>query len=216
MERSDILKNAYNEFWRKVLNSDEDFYSKMSLGDFVELKKAISNINNIITLQVTNNFVDFLKEKGLVSKNQAGKIKRIVESTNANTNGFDIEYPSQSSKDDAIVYAEGEQKIIAEVKCCIPVNKNSYGGAQEESIIDDIDGLLNGKSKSNINQEELKNNYLKFLVLLGGHNEDEREKVKTSAEKLITKAKQQGWNVELYDSQENLDCSKVYVVILNY
>lgn len=213
MERTNELKEAYNDFWCKLLKSKEDFYSKMSLGDFVELKKVVSNIHNIITLEVTKSFVDFLVAEGIVSKSQALKINNNVELTNANTNGFDIQYPS----DDATVYADGEPKIIAEVKCCIPVKEDSYGAAQEHNILIDIRGLHEGKRKSKIEKQDLQH-YLKFLVLLGGSHDDQSaiKNVNASALRLINKANTHGWKVELYQPHMDLNCSTVYVVILNY
>jgi hypothetical protein len=56
-----------------------------------------------------------------------------VNSQNSNANGFDIYYPSE------------EIKIIAEIKCNIPINKkSSFGAAQRNGILKDIESLLYG------------------------------------------------------------------------
>ena len=39
--RKDDLSKAFNDFWQKALNSKEDFYSKLTLQEFVMLKKAM-------------------------------------------------------------------------------------------------------------------------------------------------------------------------------
>jgi hypothetical protein len=50
---------------------------------------------------------------------------------------------------------------LAEVKCNKPFLENSFGSAQKNGIIKDINGLLYGKAKEKINTNE----YLKFLVV---------------------------------------------------
>lgn len=216
--RSEKLKAAYNEFWNRALNTeDEDLYAKMTLGDFVNLKKAITNINNIVTLETTKEFVHYLETAGIVLSTQAAKMMMDAESINANTNGFDIEFPLKRKDADTPLLEDGETKIIAEVKCCIPAGHSAYGAAQEESIIKDIMGLANGKSKSLINPTEL-SDYLKFLVLLGSNNEEERQKVETAARKIIAKTtgKYNGHKVAPLACTATLNTKTIYVVILNY
>lgn len=54
-------------------------------------------------------------------------------------------------------------KVVAEVKCNIPINIGDvYGSAQRDGIAKDIDSLVNGKSKSPINSEDC----FKFIVFL--------------------------------------------------
>ena len=152
--RNDRLKKSFNGFWSKFLGSDKgDYYSKMSIKDFVDLKCAISCINNAITLKTTLAFVDYLFDKGIVLADEAKEIKEKVLNTNVNANGFDVEY-----KNSRIC-------IAAEIKCNIPVGTNSFGAAQEKAILKDLTGLLGGKSKSKIDQS----NALKFMVMLN-HN----------------------------------------------
>lgn len=216
--RSEKLKDAYNEFWNRALNTEnEDLYSKMSLGDFVNLKKAITNINNIVTLETTKEFIRYLETTGIISAAQASKMMEDAESINANTNGFDIEYPLKRKDTETIVLTKDEIKIIAEVKCCIPAGTSAYGAAQEESIIKDIVGLANGKTKSFIQKTEL-DGYVKFLVLLGSNNEEEREKVVTSAHKIIAKTSDRynGYKVIPFSATGELDTKTIYVVIINY
>lgn len=214
--RTDTLKDSYNTYWKKALNVDEDLFSCMSLRDFVNLKKAVSNINNIITLETTKQFVHFLVEKDIVSDSQAKKMMGIVEETNANTNGYDIEYPLKRNDTASNYFLDVETKIVAEVKCCIPVNKSSYGAAQEKSIINDIVGLAEGKSKSLLKSELPE--YYKFLVLLGANTETEKEKVLESAKKIVQKTLKEhaNYKVELFEDSMKLDSSTIYVVIINY
>lgn len=215
--RSEKLKEAYNAYWQTTLNVNDDLFSKMSLGGFVNLKKAVSNINNIITLETTKQFVEHLVDKSIVTITQADKMKQLVEATNANTNGFDIEYPLKRDDDSLNGFQEGELKIIAEVKCCIPADKSSYGAAQEDSIIADVKYLAEGKTKSLLTKEDI-SQYYKFLVLLGSDNEKEQDKVLISADKIVkkTSGKFNDCKVELYKDRMILDTSTIYVFIINY
>ena len=70
--------------------------------------------------------------------------------TNVNTNGFDIDTKGNTPN------------IIAEVKCNIPVNKHSFGADQIKGIINDLNGLADGKSKSKTKVKDC----FKFMVLL--------------------------------------------------
>ena len=65
--RKDDLSKAFNDFWQKALNSKEDFYSKLTLQEFVMLKKAITNINNIVTMLATEGFIHTLRNDGVIS-----------------------------------------------------------------------------------------------------------------------------------------------------
>ncbi len=54
-------------------------------------------------------------------------------------------------------------KVIAEVKCNIPINGGRvYGSAQKNGVAKDIYALINGKNKSSIVPDK----YLKFMVFL--------------------------------------------------
>ena len=150
--RKDDLSKAFNDFWRKALNSKEDFYSKLTLQEFVMLKKAITNINNIVTMLATEGFIHTLRNDGVISSQQEAEMLQQLLATHANTNGFDVEYNQ-------------EVKIVAEVKCNIPVNEKSFGAAQESSIMDDVEHLFNSKKKSDLTQKAIKD-YYKFMVFL--------------------------------------------------
>ena len=141
--RKDDLSSAFNSFWQEALNSKEDYYSKLTLKEFVNLKKAITNINNIITMLVTESFVKTLHKDGVISTPQQSEMLEQLFETHANTNGFDVEYSA------------GQMKIVAEVKCNIPVNENSFGAAQENSIMEDVDHLFHSKKKSNLTSEDI-------------------------------------------------------------
>ena len=151
--RTDELAQSFNVFWQKLLGTEKDYYASMSLGDFVELKKAIGNINNIITLLVTNRFLQYLRDEHVIDQSQFQSMSDAMDKIHANTNGFDVEYN------------KGATKVVAEVKCNIPVGVDHFGAAQKNSIMKDIVHLVKGKTKSSLSESDIKD-YFKFMVLL--------------------------------------------------
>ena len=194
--RKDDLSSAFNDFWRKALNSNEDYYSKLTLKEFVNLKKAITNINNIITMLVTESFVKTLHKDGVISTPQQSEMLEQLFETHANTNGFDVEYSA------------GQMKIVAEVKCNIPVNETSFGAAQENSIMEDVDHLFHSKKKSDLTSEDIQD-YYKFMVFLDVKN------VRISTQKLIRKLTKKGLNVTEYTPKTKLQKDIVYFIYIS-
>ena len=193
--RKDDLSKAFNDFWRKALNSKEDFYSKLALKEFVMLKKAITNINNIVTMLATEGFIHTLRNDGVISSQQDAEMLPQLLATYANTNGFDVEYNK-------------EVKIVAEVKCNIPVNETSFGAAQENSIMEDVDHLFHSKKKSDLTSEDIQD-YYKFMVFLDVEN------VRVSTQKLIRKQTKKGLNVTEYTPKTKLQKDIVYFIYIS-
>lgn len=139
-DRDRQLADEFNGFWKQCLGRDEDYYSRLTLDGFVRLKRALGNINNIITLKITLSFIDCLLAEKIVLLPQAAEMRRRVKETSANANGFDVCY---SGGPDGL-------PLIAEVKCNIPVKKDRFGAAQEAGIRKDIEALLQGKRKMGV------------------------------------------------------------------
>ena len=202
--RKDDLSKAFNDFWQKALNSKEDFYSKLTLQEFVMLKKAITNINNIVTMLATEGFIHTLRNDGVISSQQEAEMLQQLLATHANTNGFDVEYNK-------------EVKIVAEVKCNIPVNETSFGAAQEKSIMEDVDHLFHSKKKSDLTSEDIQD-YYKFMVFLDVENVEnglDVKNVRISTQKLIRKLTKKGLNVTEYTPKTKLQKDIVYFIYIS-
>ena len=151
-DREQYLANKLNNFLFNSLKVPQaDYYSNLTTDKIIGLKTALSDINNIVTLRLSLRFAEWLKTSVNISHETFNTIQSRIKQTKPNTNGYDIEYSSDSLK------------LIAEVKCNIPINEGKeFGAAQRNGIRKDIDGLLQGKKKSAINLKD----YLKFLKVL--------------------------------------------------
>ena len=177
---NEVFKNDFFEF-------KKDAYEKISTERFVFLKTVLRNINNIVTLKVTNLFIDKLKDAKIIEESQAKAMKDDVNSISANANGYDVEYPNPKGTN---VLVDKPINILAEVKCNIPVEGEKFGANHKKGIKEDIKGLLYGKNKQPINGLE---NYFKFMVLMDYEYVDEdgcRYSVKESIENLLKRYKE--------------------------
>lgn len=156
--REEKLRKEFNAAILNILGDmgndmDNDFYKHLTFKTLINLKKVLSNINNLITLKTSVAFVDFLCEINKIESEIASNVIKEINKTNANTNGYDI------------VCKNGSFPFIAEVKCNIPCGKKGekYGAAQIASIKTDLEGLRNGKKKTlELNLKE----YFRFMVVL--------------------------------------------------
>lgn len=177
--REKELKDGFNNIFSTILGN-LDLYSNIDFVGLVKLKTAVSNINNIITLKITLAFIKKLKNVLGISDNQVDAMMKIVDSTSANTNGYDLEYTDNKKfitdlKSKGIINQELADKLIgdintsnpknilAEIKCNIPVKGKQFGANQKDAIEKDLDGLFNGKKTApGITPKD----YYKFMVFM--------------------------------------------------
>ncbi len=148
--RSSALKNKINKFLVKLTQIEKNYFDELSQDDLLALKSTLSDVNNVLTLETTHAFLEWLKQLYLFDKTDYNRIVSDVENTKPNTNGFDIEITTNKAK------------ILTEIKCIVPINSsNKFGSAQKNAILDDALKLLNGK-------RHLKNteSYHKFIGLI--------------------------------------------------
>lgn len=179
------LEEKFNRYWNQALKTKgEDYLKRLTINDLVEMKKAISNINNLITLRVTFSFIDEICRLGIVNIEQAERMNKEVNEQHPNTNGFDVQ--------------NRECRIIAEIKCNIPVGEKSFGAAQKNALKKDLQGLRNGKTKGDIDNV---GNYYKFMVIQDVSNA-----------RLAMKELYGDDCVELVD--KNIDTNHIYIVYI--
>ena len=180
------LEEKFNCYWNQALKTNGvDYLKRLTINDLVEMKKAISNVNNLITLRVTLSFVDEICRLGIVNNEQAERIKKEVNEQHPNTNGFDVQ--------------DRESRIIAEIKCNIPVGEKSFGAAQKNALKKDLQGLRNGKVKGDIDNVD---NYYKFMVIQD-----------VSKARIAMKELYGDDCIELVD--KNIDTDHIYIVYIN-
>lgn len=133
-QRSIDLGDKLNKFLYELTGKDEDYFSKLTPTQLIQLKAALANINNVLTLKTTIAFANWLSDALHLNSSEREKMISKVEKTKPNTNGYDIELP--------------ELNLIAEIKSIAPINDgNYYGAAQRNSILDDAQKLINGKKR---------------------------------------------------------------------
>jgi hypothetical protein len=207
IDRENELKKNFISAVNKVFNLNpcirEDNINEISTEQFVFLKTVLSNINNIVTLKVTNLFIDKLYTDRFILEGQKGKMMANVNGTRANANGYDVVYTAKNNN---------EINILAEVKCNIPVEGGNFGANQKKGIKEDIKGLLNGKNKQPINGLK---NYFKFMVLMD--YEYENHNVRESVKNLLknTQYKVKYYDENCHDGKCQLDNDHVYIIFIS-
>ncbi len=196
--RGDILKQEFNDFWNEFFHTEQDYYSSITFEKLIKLKMAIRNINNLVTYETTLMAANLIADLLNINDEQRSKIIASIESTSENANGYDIEY-------------QGNTAFICEVKGNIPSGgKPYYGAAQKREIQKDIDSLLFGKTKSSLNEQQLKDCY-KFLCLYNAGDISVR-----AAQQLVKNLVTEYANrIELLDNQKVLSKDKIYILFVS-
>lgn len=208
VDRERNLADKFNKASCEIFNSKIE-YKDLKISHFIELKNVLSNIHNIITMKVTEAFINKL-EDGFINPDQADRMKSLVNNTSANANGYDVRYDESTKLD----IKKGDKKILAEVKCNLPYNKLTFGSDQKKRIIEDIDGLLNGKTKEEIEKTD---EYYKFMVFLSYEN-GEGKSVEKSVGKLIKNLSDEKYKgkLEYYKDASAISTKeKVYIIFIS-
>lgn len=194
--RDKQLKERLNGFLVNKMGLPEyDYYGNMTANDILELKSVLSDINNSFTLKVSLAFVEWLAKLLEYDSVVRSEMQQGIQATKPNANGYDIE----------ITHPE---KVIAEVKCNIPINNGAvFGSAQKHSIVKDIDALLKGKSKSKVNPSE----FLKFMVFL------DRDGIRQATKNLVKNLTGLRDSIRFVEGAEDLTSKDfVYIVFVAF
>jgi hypothetical protein len=166
-DRTKYFADNLNKYLLNLTGYKKDYFNYISNDQFIELKQLLSDINNILTLKTTEAFVKWLSIYSKFTKSETEEIIKTINEIKPNTNGYDIEISNK-------------YKIIAEIKCIIPINNgNYYGAAQRNSILDDANKLINGKRTIKDTRS-----FIKFLGLI-----DLGDKTNTAISKIMEPAK---------------------------
>jgi len=195
-DREKELQLRLNSFIEQNLElPKDDYYSRLGLDCFLRLKSVLSDINNIFTLKVSLSFAHWITDNFRLGKEAQKLIVSQILERKPNANGYDIELSEPI-------------KLIAEVKCNIPIKGGSvYGSAQRNGIAKDINALINGKSKSSISPD----NYLKFIVFL--HKPEIRE----ATEHFVKNMREGKHLISFVDNGSNIESTNnVYVTYVKF
>ena len=194
--REEELRNRLNNFFITYFSlPEDDYYGRLNSEKIISLKMALSDINNLLTMKITISFVNWIKKKLNLSQELEEKIMSEILSTKPSTNGYDI-------------ISNEVVKLIAEVKCNIPINAGiRYGSAQRNGITKDFNNLLNGKTKSKFDTSK----YLKFMVFM------ENDCIRSANQHYINLSKEFKEKVIIVDEEtlfDRTDC--VYLVYISF
>ncbi|WP_080837098.1 hypothetical protein [Cohnella massiliensis] len=194
--RETELKERFNRFIAdKITGSNDDYYSRLSVEDFEDIKTTLKDIHNILTYKTTIRFLDWLSDRFPSVKEKYQVYLDQVLNTKPSNNGYDL-------------MVIGDIKIVAEIKCNKPINNGYvFGSKQKTGIIDDIKGLLTGKTKvKSLDPTEA----YKFLVIydFGDHTLSATQHlIKNLSADLMDK-------VTIYEEDQPLTVNKVYIVFI--
>lgn len=170
-------------------------FEDIKVADLLELKKAYSAVNNLITKKLTEAFILKLGQWGLLNEDEVYLALKQAGDTNSNQIGFDFAFESKG------------KRILAEVKANLSYKGNRYGAAQIKGIEDDLLHLRFGKKTDSFAPEDA----FKFFVQL--HTNESREAMKAIVAKMAGKV---GAEIHFANEPITLECSKepIYIVLL--
>jgi hypothetical protein len=143
------LKTGLNNYLYKLTGIQKDYFSNLRQTELLELKTVLTDINNLLTLAMTIESVNWLIKFFDIDDNSRQLILKRIDEIKPNTGGYDIQISEPI-------------KIIGEVKCIIPINNSDrFGSAQWDAILGDVIKLKKGKKTLPDTSE-----YFKFLFLI--------------------------------------------------
>jgi len=194
--REDDLKIGLNSSLIRIFSlPGKDYFTTLTVDQLVQLKRILSDINNVITLRLSLSFANWISAKFELSDDEIANIRNSILGTKPNANGYDIDINAPIN-------------ITAEVKCNIPINDGcKYGSSQKKGIEKDLKGLKYGKKKA-----PLRDSAFRFLALYDhrGVREATVDLVKNIEPELRNSVK----FIEAANIK-NLDKDRIYIVFLS-
>jgi hypothetical protein len=149
--REDELRSRLNRFLVRDLRLEpNDYAANLSLASLLNLKSALTDINNTITLKLVLGLVNWIVATFDLDEKAEAELRDRTLRTKPNSNGFDL-------------WLGHPMAFLAEVKCNIPVNGGGkYGAQQRHGIVSDVNALMNGKRQSTM----ISQGVLKFMAFI--------------------------------------------------
>jgi hypothetical protein len=143
------LKTGLNSHLHKITGIEKDYFSNLKQTELLELKTVLKDINNLLTLTMTIESVNWLCNYFDIDDPSRQLILKRIDEIKPNTGGYDIKISKPV-------------KVIGEVKCIVPINNGDrFGSAQWDAILGDAIKLIKGKKTLPDTSE-----YYKFLFLI--------------------------------------------------
>jgi hypothetical protein len=205
--RNDELKSKLNSHLHKMTGLKTDFYSALKHEDILDLKTVLSDINNLLTFKLTLAAGAWIGDYFSLNENEKQLILNKIDSIKPNEQGFDI-------------LIQQPIKLIAEVKCNIPVKQGSkFGAMQAKKLLEDVEKLLSGKKQLRETDSFLK---FVFVIDLGKRSSDavldlvRIHKINKENEERLNRnvLREQMIILNKNDQPENLRYDKVYIKVL--
>lgn len=151
--RTTTLINRYAEFIKSI--DTDNIETNITIDKLIELKSALSDINNVMTLLATRSVATKLASILCMDDINKRKLFQVIDNQKPNTNGFDIRIDTPS-------------KILVEVKCNSLIHNKKFGAAQLNAILDDarklrLESPRNKKAIQNIQDTK---DYIKIVVIV--------------------------------------------------
>ena len=216
-QESTDSRQAFNELWTRVLDLPKktDVYARLSIEDFIVLKECISNVNGLITQQVTLSFIDWLGKQHLLSLKEVEEEKNKLSNVSAYANGFDVDIDATKT----------HKHIVGEVKCNLPTSPEKFSVMQKKGIIKDLMYMSKPSYKKGKKKSDLKDTY-RFMVLLD--YKSETKDVRAAMQNLLEYTKEHESisishitykfcdmsEIETYSPTTKLDTDKIYIVYI--
>lgn len=195
-DRGTALQEKFNKEIASLLGVPvKDYYSELTDEKMLGLKTLLADINNIMTLRLTNSLAEWVIARFGIEEKDKDIILGSIKSKKPNSNGFDLEVTLP------------KVDLVAEVKCTVPINGGEeFGSAQAQHIRQDIEGLIHGKKKSSKNTNDL----IKLLAVYDTPN------VRKAIENLKASLPENVREQVVVDPQNDISLSNknVYVIFL--
>lgn len=113
--------------------------------ELIDIKRVLSLLNNAITILTTIEFMEILREHGMIDEKEKQELTRSLLGKSPSENGYDL----------------CGHNFVAEVKCYTPIDDSGFGSNQKKGIKRDIYNLWLGKNNVVVKDKN------KFMVFLG-------------------------------------------------